>query len=128
MCSLPCAGAGRPQGERGGKGGGAARGAGVSSKWGGGGAQGSSSRGGDDGKEEDVYDLRCVLYHKGSNVHSGHIVAEVRLSFRAMVTASGGCGGLFILYFIHSLYYLNTHFSCFILFFVALVVLGKGLY
>ncbi|CAM9717071.1 unnamed protein product, partial [Scytosiphon promiscuus] len=35
-------------------------------------ASGEKGRG-----EEFVYDLRCVLYHKGSNVHSGHIVAEV---------------------------------------------------
>ena len=58
---------------------------------GGGGAQGSSSRGGD-GDDEDVYDLRCVLYHKGSNVHSGHIVAEVR-RFSWSTAAAGGCCG-----------------------------------
>lgn len=26
---------------------------------------------------EAVYELGCVLYHKGSSVHSGHYVAEV---------------------------------------------------
>lgn len=26
---------------------------------------------------ESVYELGCVLYHKGSNVHSGHYIAEV---------------------------------------------------
>lgn len=25
-----------------------------------------------------VYKLACVLYHKGSSVHSGHYIAEVR--------------------------------------------------
>lgn len=24
-----------------------------------------------------MYDLACVLYHKGTNVHSGHYIAEV---------------------------------------------------
>lgn len=78
----------RPQGDKGGQGRGAAKGGGVSSR-GGRGTQGSSSKGGGDGGDDndddndgDVYDLRCVLYHKGRNVHSGHIVAEVRLRLR----------------------------------------------
>lgn len=28
---------------------------------------------------ESVYELGCVLYHKGNNVHSGHYIAEVGL-------------------------------------------------
>lgn len=71
---LPLAGAGRPQGEKGGKEGGA------SSK-----EKGNSSKGEGVDDDEDVYDLRCVLYHKGSNVHSGHIVAEVRVGVGSLV-------------------------------------------
>lgn len=58
-----------PQGEgenTGGAGVAPSKGSGVAPK-------GGFSKGGD----EFLYDLRCVLYHKGSNVHSGHIVVEV---------------------------------------------------
>ncbi|CAM9367462.1 unnamed protein product [Ascophyllum nodosum] len=39
-----------------------------------------------------VYRLACVLYHKGSNVHSGHYIAEVpcKRGFRDMQRLKGG--------------------------------------
>lgn len=72
----------RPRGD-GSKVGGGERGKGVSPK------RGKGSNGDDD--EEYVYELRCVLYHKGSNVHSGHIVAEVRWANASLSLASLLC-------------------------------------
>lgn len=88
--------AGRPQGGKvkGGRGGGGAKGGGVLSK--GGAAQGGSSKGGDG--DEDVYDLRCVLYHKGSNVHSGHIVAEVKIGVWWMFAAASSAASASVWY------------------------------
>eukprot|EP00904_Undaria_pinnatifida_P007871 jgi/Undpi1/4213/HiC_scaffold_16.g07579.m1 len=50
----------------------AAGGKGVGGDGEGGGGGGASSF----GHPDSVYDLACVLYHKGTNVHSGHYIAE----------------------------------------------------
>lgn len=41
--------------------------------------------------EDSVYELACVLYHKGSSVHSGHYIAEVRHTITIAVFYSEVC-------------------------------------